>query len=693
MSEKILLGHEVNTGRPAYLSIEEIEKHLLTAGPTGYGKSRLIRKAAYELFLQGIGVCIVDIHGDTADDLLAMITRGVMENGRKELLRRVHHLEFSPMRVPRLDMIRFDPRGLHPEFTDSARTAWLHSAADRLSAILQRKQGSSDFVGQPRLQRMLRNLMIAAGTVVMDRHIPVGDARIFLDFSHPDHSAVMERIYPRLPREVRADFDVLHSLKRYQDILVQIESTLNRIRSFFSPILNASFSSDGTEEVLDLYSIIQRGELLLLNCRESPYFSYDQGVAVAGLFIRSIIDTMRLTPREHRKPFVVICEEAGEIITEDEQRALGAVRKEKCQLWFCGQDLSTFRKKELDMVPKILSQVNTFISFAQRWPEDNELLSRVLFGDQVEFKPLEQEVERHDGYDWVKVLEQSLSLSSQHTHSTTEGNSQSQTASQQQSHGVTQQETQSQSQTSQRSIGLSTSQSQSTGQTSGEGTSESPIVQGGTERQRLELRKNQQGQSTTKQTTFGEHRTQSQGESLSTGISKGHSNSRTIGHSVTEGTSIGHTEGISQGESISVSEKIQSLARIVREKQLTGQLEQAVNDQLEQFRQQIATMPPRRCVVKRGSLPAEIIDVVNVPDSFESAEVQARALTWAKNQLDHFHSYMFVPDLDPTQEDRRIQTFLEATTNADVTEVNEDHANSDSVENDSANEDEENLFA
>lgn len=312
----------------------------------------------------------------------------------------------------------------------------------------------------------------------------------------------------------------------------------------------------------------------------------------------------------------------------------------------------------LDMLPKLVSQCGFKVVFAQIWPEDNELWARVLFGDRFEFKPLEHLVERHGGYFWLKVLEVSRSLSGQRNWSHGLGVSQTDTTSIDLSASNSEERNWSNARNWQTEKSESRARAQANAQTLNAGESDSPIIVDGQKKDMLTLKNMSRAQMHSEQNSDTRGHSSGTGGSETAGGSRGNSFSLSQGKSAALGTSQNDTDGGSESWSVSISEKVVHLAKIVVEKQLTGQLERAINDQLEQFRQLIANLSPRTAIVKIGNAPARLMEVVPVPDSFKSPEARERAFRWVKRQIDAVHHYMFVPDFTPEEEERRLRKFL-----------------------------------
>ncbi len=656
MSElKFKIGKVIETDEPFSITEEETATHTVCLGATGSGKSRAVIDNVLQHFDHNMGAAVIDPHGDTVEDILGHLANRVVATGKKNWLKRVHYLEPSPFRCFKYNPCRFFyPKQFHQDFLESLKIAWRHAKADRIAEVLQRKQGQSDFEGMPRLQRMLRNVLTAVLTEVQGKRISLADADILLNIHHPLHGRVFGKIARRLPREVVADFEILHGFKRVEDLRRETESTVNRFRSLFSPLIKSIVNCD---KGVDLYEIIQKGHLLLVNLRETPFFTHDQKLALGGLFFHDIHETMQVTPRELRKPFTLVIEEAGELISEDLCRAMGAVRKYKLKLVLCGQDLSTFRRKDMDFVPKILSQAGIIQCFNQKWPEDAEILARVMGMGNVEFNWLVQEVERHGGYEWRQVMEYGLSLGRQSSWSDAMSEAESDAVSEQD--GVADATVQNWSKVKGSAQAVGSSDMAGTGLTnsSSDGRRDSPVLVDARVVNTLRLGASQSGQSATNNQAHTDTRTTTQSESESEGGSLGKTISRMLGKAKTLSKTHSHTEGGSESEGLTISRKWVHLARVIREEQRTGTLEKSVADQLEQIAQLISTLRRRQAFVRRpGDRRSVLIQTNEVKDPFESPEALVRAVEWMKRELAQLHDYYFVPDL--ADEGRSLADFL-----------------------------------
>jgi hypothetical protein len=660
-SDSFELGTRAD-GRPFRLAPAELATHMAVLGTTGSGKSRLLWKLLREHRRLRCGFCLID-PGDLADDFLADVAREAVETGNANILKKIHLLELSPFCCARFDPFRFHlPKVVHPELLEAARKSWQHTKVQSVAEVFQRKQGQVDFEGMPRLQRGLTNVLTAVSTLVDGRRLAPADAAMLLDLNHAQHDAVYRRLASsgRLPREIVADFETIHAFKRVQDLRTETESTLNRLRSLLGPLMKQTLSATGAEPALDLYHIVQRGDYLIVKVAETPFASHDQNVGLAGLVIHHLFETMLVTPRELRRSFSLLIDEAGEYGTSpDIARALGVMRKYGLSMVLAAQDLSSFRKKDFDMTPKVLSQCGSVICFSQKWPEDTEIMARVLFGGgNIDFTALVQEVERHDGYDWHSVSETSEGTGKQRNWSDSTGTGTTESEGTTESASRSRQTTKTKGKTSSSSRNSSTTAGDSESSVRGGSSSQSPIILQGDVKKMLALQGTTNSSSSTQQSARTSGDAYSDGTTETTGESDGTTTGTSRERSQGRSTQQSRTDGGGDSESRSVSQKLVPLARIVREKQRTGSLERSVSDQLEEFRQTIQGLRRRQAVALTPQSPrAIVIETAEVKDPFVSAGAQAKAVDWVKRELLGVHPYLFVPALDAEEEERRLRAF------------------------------------
>ena len=480
-----------------------------------------------------------------------------------------------------------------------------------------------------------------------------------LNILHPRHAEVFARVAPTLPAATRADFEHLHTL-RPERAFEQVESGLNRMSAFFSSLLAESFGETSeSASVLDLGAVIRKGHMLLVNLRETPYFSHTQGVTLGRLLACSVIETLMRLPRAQRTSgCLLIVEEAGELIHEPFLRYLGAVRKYGCRMVFCGQDLATFQKPTVDLVPKLLSQVGLVITFNQRYPADAAILAELLFQGSVDRTPLVHEVEREGPLEWRQLEDSSASGQTSRTKTTGTGVSQGTTTTEQQTRSVANQNgwSSQESQQEGEATGESSGTSRATGTSKGE--SLTPVEAHGHEHKRTVSDQHSSNVADTHQKSATTTRSRGTSAGASGSETQTTATGTSQGRSVQESQS--ESDAVAEGEGWSVTKRWVHLASKIREVQETGQFKHGPTaEQLAARQALLMELPPRFAVVKRQGSPAIFIRTRDVPDAFASPQALARSIDWIKRMMLQVHDYAFIPDLSPEREDERIRKFLD----------------------------------
>lgn len=397
-------------------SDHQFAEHVAIYGGTGKGKSKLIELMFRDIISHHRGACLIDPHGDLAEDLLGFV---MSLNGLDPLtLARIHYFEpGSPTNRFSFDPFRYVPLpGGDDDYDD-----WLKAKVESTARAIIRKQGESDFQGRPRLEQFLTAVLYCVGTRfnAAGDHFPMSDAPIFLDKAHSDHASKFAKIAPFLPPHIHSDLEEVLKLspERRRELL---GSTIGRLRSFFTPVVASLFSNQAPES-LDFRRIVENQEIMLVNLRRTRSFSIDQGNAIGGLFINEILETAQIAERMRRMPFFLFIDEASRFIGQDLMDALAQFRKWKLSLCIAAQDLSSLRGKEVDMAPKLLSQCGTQICFQQKFPDDVETFGKLFGIPSLDFTRHMQEVDRPDGYEVIDTHQVAHTEGKRRSESTSDG--------------------------------------------------------------------------------------------------------------------------------------------------------------------------------------------------------------------------------------------------------------------------------
>lgn len=636
----------------------ELDEHGLILGRTGMGKSRFINQLAREHLMRRRALILIDPDGDLSEDILGYVTRLVVETGMKRILQRVHYVEPSPLLSFGYDPFAFVlPMPVDPTLLVGVREAWMHCKMDRVSDILLRSKGQQSFDGMPRLQRVLRDVLYVVAKEVEGRRMSLADASFVLNFGEPLNDRLWQKVAGRLPPDIAADFRLMRAMRSLEALRRETESTLNRLRSY-GPVVRSIFTQTAPGRALDLYHIIQNGNILLVNLRPSHFLSPDQARALGQLFIYDAFATAMITPRQLRQPCTLVVDEAAEFVTEDIGAIMRRGRKYRFAVVLASQMLSSFRRGDVDLTDVVISQPRTLVSFNQRLPKDLELLSHVLFQKQLDFTPLVQEVERDGGTVFVPVIEGSVGVNHGRNWNTTDGQSSMQGTSLARGMSIADALGWSKTEGQQQMRGTATTSGDSESDGTSEGTQQSPLVNRGEVEAMLPLLSAQSSRQRMRSSTVATNRQESSSTNTGVTATKTKTENIQLGANQQEGRSHSTADGGSEGDSLNLSLRFAQIHQTIRELQNTGQLETGLNEQLAKFAQVLASLERRQAVVLAGT-DSFVIESIDVPDPFRSPEALMRSIEWVKSELAQVHPYLFVPNLDPAEEERRIRAFLD----------------------------------
>lgn len=541
---------------------------------------------------------------------------------------------------------------------EMAYKQWLHTTVDKIAKLVQRKQGEPDFAGMPRLERNLKNILIAVGTAIGSdrRHLPLGDAFVLLNFNHPRHGEVYERIKPRLDREVLADFEREKSLppKAQEE---NLQSTINRLRSLFSPIVRAILSE--TDESINFRRIIDQQQALIVNLKPTIYFSEEQGDAIGGLIINEIISTVRATPtpEDCRRHYLII-DEASRFVGQDLISSLKQDAKRKLSVCLAGQDFSAFRKGDIDMVPDLCGNTWSFISFQQKENENVQELAKYFLTTNVvldeRYQPMVVPIEPR----FEKVIDRSWGHS--------EGTSESVQRSR--SEG----ESESESRATHRAQATNWGESQSRSETVGTGVSSGAGVGSGISNQLLV----DDGRVVGSFPSMSSHHNQFQNQSSfraqasATGSSRGGSDSQGESHGTSAGRFVSNTTGATEGRNESRQESFSEKTILIPQHRIdqipTGQPRFALDYQQAMYERILATLPVGNALMRTtidGHHGSFLIRVRQIEEPYPKPRHKRLAIEEMKEKARK--PYHRTPTTDEQSQDARIDRFLGADGDGD----------------------------
>ena len=329
-SAGLLLGSDLASCLPVFLTPEILRTHMHVLGSTGVGKSFFLEAAIKSLILQGFGVALLDPHGDLYDRILSFCAWLSIRKPHLQLHRRVVPFDVSETRR----MIGFNP------IARNARVMTYQVVA--LMEAIRKCFGQGSFQETPRLARWLFNVayaLVSSGlTLVQAQHLV-----------NPGPSSVRNAICARIanPR-IRAEWEWLETMK-IDKREERIESTLNRIKPFVEHEIIRPILGQRTKTV-DFPAILHDRKILLVNLARQNSISEDNQHLLGTLLVNELM-TAAFGRRPHeRTPFFVFIDEFSHFVTKDACEILDGGRKFGLHLILAHQHLGQLREKDPEVI-------------------------------------------------------------------------------------------------------------------------------------------------------------------------------------------------------------------------------------------------------------------------------------------------------------------------------------------------------
>ena len=380
-SAGLLLGGDLASALPVFLTPEILRTHMHVLGSTGVGKSFFLEAAIKSLILQGYGVALLDPHGDLYDRILSFCAWLSIQKPQLQLHRRVVPFDVSETRR----IIGFNP------IARNARVMTYQVVA--LMEAIRKCFGQGSFQETPRLARWLFNVayaLVSSGlTLVQAQHLV-----------NPGPSAVRAAICGRIanPR-IRAEWEWLESMK-VDKREERIESTLNRIKPFVEHEIIRPILGQHTKTV-DFPAILHERKILLVNLARQNSISEDNQHLLGTLLVNELM-TAAFGRRPHeRTPFFVFVDEFSHFVTKDACEILDGGRKFGLHLILAHQHLGQLREKDPEVYYSTLTNARTKIVFGGLNDEDVDLIAKELFTGELDPEQVKDEI-WHRGFEPVE---------------------------------------------------------------------------------------------------------------------------------------------------------------------------------------------------------------------------------------------------------------------------------------------------
>jgi len=367
-SRSISLGQSTNIynrkqSEEVFLNLKTLKQHGYILGQSGSGKTFLILLLLMSFIRLGCGFCIIDIHGDLSQMILAYIAS--ISNTAPEYINN----------VGKLVLIEFFDRYFAPAFnplhSKDIRYAY-RETADMLGII---KQIWKDVAWGARMEELLRNLLL---TLSLSRKT-LAEAPLFLTNEDFRTSIVRTLSDPELIHYWTNRFGVLSERMKP----VYVDPVLNKLSVFTSdPYIRHSLAQDSSS--LDFRKLMDQQKWVIVNISKGVL---SQNAHLLGSLLISKIKAAAMSrvdiPQSRRVPFYLVVDEFQNFMGYNFEEILSEARKYCLSLILAHQNLAQIDKK---MRESILGNVATTMFFRLGHNDIREISNEFKVSDQALLK-------------------------------------------------------------------------------------------------------------------------------------------------------------------------------------------------------------------------------------------------------------------------------------------------------------------
>lgn len=343
--EGVILGHVKYRGQDSIVRIKPADRrrHMYIIGKSGSGKSELLKSMVKQDIEEGRGVCVIDPHGDFAQDALAFVPKQRADDV----------IYFSPSDTERpmgLNLLEYDER--YPE----QKTFVINEMLKIFDKLYDLKS-----TGGPMFEQYMRNAMIlvmddpASGSTLMEIPRVLSDERF--------------RAYKlsKCKTQVVKDFWLKEASKAggeasLANMVPYITSKLTPFitNDIVRPIIGQQKSAFNVREAMDGQKILlldlSKGKLGDLN-------AYLIGMVLVGKILMAALSRTDLSA-DQRKDFYLYIDEFQNFITDSISVILSEARKYGLDLTIAHQYIGQISQKgDTAIRDAVFGNVGTMVSF------------------------------------------------------------------------------------------------------------------------------------------------------------------------------------------------------------------------------------------------------------------------------------------------------------------------------------------
>ena len=377
LNEGLILGHSVYRGDDEVIKIgrEDRRRHLYAIGQTGTGKSAFLGELIKQDIKNGEGVCVIDPHGDLAEDILNCIPA---ERAEDVIL-------FNPADTAKpigLNLLEYDEN--YPE----QKTFVINEMIKIFDKLYDLKT-----TGGPMFEQYMRNAMLlimddpASGSTLIEISRVLSDADFRKYKLFKCQNPIVKDFWQKEAEKAGGEAALANMVPYITSKLTQFISN-----DTMRPIIGQQKSSVNFRQAMDSQKIIL---VNLSKGRIGEMNAYLIGLVLVGKILMASLSRTDI-PQEERKDFYLYIDEFQNFTTDSISTILSEARKYRLCLNIAHQFLGQLTE---EIQKSVFGNVGTIVSF-RVGPEDAEFLAK-------QFIPVfnEQDLINIDNYNaYVKLM-------------------------------------------------------------------------------------------------------------------------------------------------------------------------------------------------------------------------------------------------------------------------------------------------
>ena len=401
--DEILLADDFDlklNSRGYYLNDEERSTHMHIMGSTGGGKSKLIEFMLRQDIDRGVGVCLIDPHGELYYDILRYIIKNCDDDVKQKVIL------INPMAKEYL--VSFNPFQMH------RGDAGTH--AKRVLSSLE-KVWKTNFDEKPGIKKTLKKVFKTA----IIRNLTIHQVAKLLDNEDARKDFVSELEHNPL-KEIDLNnywIDVVKNSKQNKPIFDGAHTRLEDIIDTDSLKMMTLM-----EKSIDFNEVVSGDGIILVNLAESNVFDQKSSQSLGILLVNEILSIFKERSvsfisagdegyKINWNPFFLYVDEFHEFFTPDFNKILSGGRKFGLHVILANQTFSQLDKLDDSLRKDVMNNTTVKAYFPLKDMKDSEEVIYQLGKYEPKIKEKVTKLQQFaDGYDTVESTNRSYSAGS-----------------------------------------------------------------------------------------------------------------------------------------------------------------------------------------------------------------------------------------------------------------------------------------